>query len=119
MTPASAIDMLDRFLAENGEDVILRRLVGLGPESTDEDIPVRAHVRGLREDELIAGATQDDRMLIMSPTEITAANWPGGVFSLPSANDKAVVADVVCNAEFVNAIRMAGQVVRIEMRVRG
>lgn len=119
MTPASAIDMLDRFLVRNGENVTLRRIVGTGPGATNQDLTVRAHVRSFKEDELIAGISQDDRLLIMSPTEITAANWPGGVLSLPRKGDKAIVSGAPCNAEFVKPIRMAGQVVRIEMRIKG
>lgn len=119
MTPAAAVEMLDRFLVENGEDAVLRRLVGLGPAAVSQDLGIRAHIRGLKEEELIAGMSQDDRILIMSPTEILAADWPGGVFSLPRKGDKAVVSGTVSNAEFVKPIRLAGQVVRIEMRIRG
>ncbi len=119
MTPASSIASLDRFLVKRGEDVTLRRIVGTGASPDNQDCTIRAHVRALKDDELVANVKQDDRMLIMSPTQIMAANWPGGAFELPAENDKAIVAGTPCNAEFVKPIRMAGQVVRIEMRIRG
>ena len=108
MTPAEAVETLDRFLVETGENVTLRRIVGTGPSATNQDITVRAHIRSFKEDELVAGISQDDRLLIMSPTEITTASWPGGVFSLPRKGDKVVVSGAPCNAEFVKPIRMAG-----------
>jgi hypothetical protein len=119
MTPAAAREMLDRFLAKRGEDVTLRRSIGTGAAPTNHDAVVRAQVRALKEDEIVGKAAQDDRMLIMSPTQIAAQSWPGGTFSEPRRGDKAIVSGVPCNAEFVKPIRMAGQLVRIEIRIRG
>jgi hypothetical protein len=118
--PERAIAALDRALMRTGHDVTLRRLAAANAASGYHDATVRAHVRSLREDELLAGITQDDQLLIMSPTQIAAAAWPNGTSDIPRKGDKVIVSGTaVANVQFVKPIRLGGTLVRIEMRIRG
>jgi hypothetical protein len=116
VTPEAAIEMLDRQLARNGSDVEMYRLVGTGPTATKQGlgVPVRAHVRTLNEDELTAGLTQDDHMVILSPTSFTA--WPPG---RPQKGDKVILEGLPCNVEVPRPIRINGTLVRLELKVKG
>lgn len=69
MTPQAAIDMLDRLLAARGQDVVLRKL-------PSTDITVRALVRTQGASDLVTGIAQSDSTVIISPTQINAAQWP-------------------------------------------
>lgn len=65
------IESLDRALARSGQTVTLRRL-------TNTDLAgIPAMVRGYSPDELVDGITQQDSFVIISPTQINAAGWPG------------------------------------------
>lgn len=123
------IDDLDDALAESGEDIILRRSVGT-VNPINIDVTVRANVRWLRgPTELVDGFSQDDLKIIISPTQIAAAQWPGsGVNnpapfnvdrSLPRRNDWAIVKGRRYRIEAVNPIAVLGGVVRIEMLTKG
>jgi hypothetical protein len=116
VTPAAAIDMLNRFLAEDGQDVEMYRIVGTGPTATKQGLgtPIRAHVRSLNESELTAGLTQDDHLVILSPTSFAA--WPP---AHPEKGDKAVVEGLPCNVQIVKPIRLNGVLVRLELKVKG
>jgi hypothetical protein len=106
---------LDRALARAGEPIVLRRVVGTNPQ-TWFDVTCQASVRGYRPEQLIGGITQTDSFVILSPTQILDAQWAGGI---PKVNDKAIVQGRVRNVEFVAPIYVGGELVRIEMRVRG
>lgn len=116
MTPADAIAMLDRQIAEHGQTVAFERIVGTGPTATGQggDVLIAAHVRTLREDELIAGMTQNDLMVIVSPTAL--ASWP---FGLPAKGDKVVIDGRKHNIELPQPIKIAGTLVRLNLKVKG
>ena len=116
MTPAEMIDMLDRSLATNGQDAEMYRIVGSGPTATKLGLgtPIRAHVRTLNEDELTAGLTQDDHMVILSPTSF--ASWAPGQ---PKKGDKVMIEGLPCNVEVLKPFRPSGVLVRLEMKVKG
>jgi len=128
MTPAAAIAMLDRFLARDGETVVLRRIIGAAV-FTNIDVTCRASVNDYSAQELVGPILQTDSRVIMSPTEITLAQWPGGMAPLlppfdvdqriPRINDKLIVGGRLHNIAFVNSISMANVLVRIEMRIAG
>lgn len=108
---------LDAALAEDGEDVILRR-------SSFGDLTVRAFVRAVSPEQLAAGVKQDNSNVIISPTEIIAAGWPGTVSEtedtrVPKLSDKLVIAGRVRQIEFVAPIYVAGELVRMDIRVTG
>lgn len=122
------IAALDDALLQAGEDVVLRRSVGAGNQAKTP-VNVRACVRGYQPHELIGPITQLDLKLILSPTQLVAAQWPGGAAptqapfnphpNLPKVNDDAIVQGRLRNVEQVNAFFVEGALVRIELRVRG
>lgn len=129
MTPQRAIAMLDDFLRKRGQDVVLRRmqLVG-GAQSVAASVTCRAHDRGLgrgyQANQLVGNLTQQDNVLIMSPSEIIAAGWTSGRAAgedqrVPLRGNQVVVAGQVRSVESVNAIYMAGELVRIELQHSG
>lgn len=118
---------LERALARKGETIILRRLT-LAPLAVQSaiDVTCRAFVSGYRPEELIGGITQADSLVIISPKEIIASQWPGGqpptsasTANLPRRNDKAVIQGRERNVEAVGPFYVDGELVRIEMRVTG
>ncbi len=115
-TPAGSVSRLDASLARRGEDVKLRRLT-LGPNSLQIpfDCDVRASILPLEAKELVGGIDQTWSRVILSPTQINAAQWP-----LPiRKGDKIVQGGKARNVEFVKAKNMAGTLVRIELMVGG
>ena len=125
MTPADAIDMLDRHLAENGEDCTLRRKDGV--PLTDKDVTVRASVRGLRAEEIVGTATQAWSKVVISMTQILAAGWPAGHVltpdavdpRLPRTNDFLVVKGKQRQIMFADPVAVDGTVVRVNLTVAG
>jgi hypothetical protein len=109
---------LDDALAEYGADIVLRRVTGVAPSTTNIDVTVRAAVRSFQPQELVGGIMQTDSRVIISPTQITAAAWPGDG-TLPRANDKLVIAGRVRNVKVVDPIYLGDDLVRIEMAVAG
>jgi len=85
VTPATAIDMLDRQLSAHGEDCILRRKEGA--PLTTKDCTVRASVRDLTAQELVSTGMQAASEVIMSMTQVLAAGWPAGHVVTPGAVD--------------------------------
>lgn len=128
MDPASTIAALDRSLAIAGEPATLRRTVGSANQA-DFDVAVTAHVRGYKGDELTGAIEQHDLKVIISPTEIIAAGWPGpssvhaseaGIDKrVPKRGDTVIIAGRTYNVESAAPMRMAGTLVRIELQVRG
>lgn len=120
---------LDEALAYAGEDVILRRTVGAGAAAVNVDVLVRASVRAFRPDELVGTISQSDSMVIISPTQIATAQWPGGQPvsgaihqadpRVPKIGDKAIIQGRIRNITFVKPILVAGELVRVEMTVAG
>jgi hypothetical protein len=108
MMPADAIAMLDRALARNGSNVLLRHMAN-GTQASAET--VRAFIRGYKPDEVIGSIQQGDSLVIISPT---------GLVALPKQNDKIVVGTRVRNVQSPPVEVMVGdQIVRIELLVRG
>jgi hypothetical protein len=108
MSPEAAIGMLDRQLAEHGEDVILRHTAAGGVQSSET---VRAFVRGYKPNEIAGEVEQGDELLIISPTGLGASAKKGDRVSIGSRTR--TIASVPVE------LRLGGQVVRIELRVNG
>ena len=125
MSALSHISALDRGLAARGEDVVLRRISGSGATATSVDVTCRAVVRGYRPEELVGGIAQGDSQVILSPSEIRASGWPdpdgspSGSASLPRKGDKLIVQGRMRTIEAVAPILVAGELVRIDLQVRG
>ena len=72
------IARLDRSLAkERRVDHTAARIVGT-TNSVNIDVKCRAFVRAFRPEELVGTISQTDSQVIMSPTQIDEAQWPGG-----------------------------------------
>lgn len=117
---------LDASLAADGEWINLQRLTGtvLIPFKVD----CIAFVRGYAAVDLIASIVQRQRKVIMSPTQIIRAGWPGPNSSatptakdrrIPIKGDKVIVGGGPCSVEEAGGINLDGDLIRIEMRVLG
>lgn len=109
------IDALNRALARAGEDVVLRRNTGTPTVPVNTDVTCRAAVRSPTAQELVAGYTQTDSVVILSPSEATAASWPLPV----RKGDRVLIQGRFRAVESVNPIFVAGELVRINLRVLG
>lgn len=127
-TAEAEIAKLDRMLASRGEDVILQRITGTANQAV-ASVTCRGFVRGYAPHELLAipASTQADCHVVIGPTEILAAQWPGARIassqvpdpSLPRQGDKLVIAGKPRTIQRVDARRVAGTLVRIDMQVAG
>lgn len=118
------ITELDASLDEVGQDVILRR-VG----APTQDVTVRVVLRAFRPEELVGGITQKDVLVILSPTQIRDANWPGTIdmgvapFNppvwMPKTNDKIIALGRQYNVTYVKPFVVNDEVVRIELTATG
>jgi hypothetical protein len=126
----SYISDLDDALRENGEDIILRRIVGT-KNVLNNDVTVRAMVRRVGRDieTLVAGVKHDDLEVVMSPTQILEAQWPGGVIpraapfnpdeQMPRRGDRLIVKGRIYRVEAADHLTVGGEVVRIELLTLG
>lgn len=123
MSAAAEILELDRSLADVGEDLVIRRVTGTTSQ-TNTDLAVRGSVRGYQPQELTTNIIQGDTKVILSPTQINAAGWPGvsgGVLDhrVPRRGDKAIVQGKTLNIEAAAPIYVDNTLVRLELQVRG
>lgn len=127
MTSQHIID-LDASLAENGEDIVLRRLVG----GVLKSVTVRAHVRSfnLSASDIVTGISKVPFVVRISMTQIRAAGWPQGAPapaappfnvdpSIPVIGDTVVIKSTVRTVKAVDPRVVNGEVVRIQMMVEG
>lgn len=77
---------LDAALLAAGEDIVLRRQVAAGSNIANIDVGCRARVDTVGADEIAGTIAVSDLKISMSPTEILAAQWPGGVPVYPVTN---------------------------------
>ncbi|MBO9631207.1 MAG: hypothetical protein J7516_17525, partial [Shinella sp.] len=77
MKPLAAIDMLDRQLAKHGEDIVITRIVKRGGVNVAETVTCRAFVKSVSADEIAGKIMAEDLKVIISPTQILDAGWPG------------------------------------------
>ncbi len=113
------IAALDEALATVGEDIVLRRVTGEDPNTTNVDVICRAVVRTFEPEELVGGIAQTVSRIIVSPSAIEAAGWPGSGPNIPRRLDQVIIAGRVRDIEAVDPIHVGGRLVRIELRVLG
>ncbi len=129
---SALISALDGALAQAGEDIILRRVIGVAPNQTNIDVTCRARVDAATVQQIVANIPATDFNIIISPTQINNAQWPGGtVPTLPPFNvdqrvpriggpDKVLMRGQAPKAiAFVDPKFINGELVRIDMRVTG
>ena len=107
MTPATAIGMLDRALARDGETIVITHNVA---GSTPITQSVRASLRGYRADELTDSIDEHDSFGILSPTALSF---------IPVKLDRATIQGQVRVIQNVDTIMVADAVVRVEIQVKG
>lgn len=113
------IDALDRSLVRARSGTItLRRLPTV-------DVTCPASIRGYLPAELVNGITQQDCKVILSPTQINAAVWPGPQGSgpdirIPSRNrgDLCIINGEIRTVQAAVGLYVQGVLVRIELQVR-
>jgi hypothetical protein len=88
MSAAALISALDSaLLAGAWEEIILRRVVGTAPNQVNIDVKCIARVDAMKVEEIVAGIPATDLNIVISPTQINNAQWPGGqVPALPPFN---------------------------------
>ncbi len=113
MTPAAAIAMLDRQLAQHGQSVTLRRLVSNQP---DAEHATRAFVRNYRPQEVTAGITIGSSNVVLSPTGLAGSAFAA---DLPKAVDKIVILGRQRNILAAEPVVVDDVLVRINLVVAG
>ncbi len=73
------IAALDNTLLRAGEDVVLRRVAGKSPNAVNVDVTVRAVARTVSADQVVGTIAQNDLNVVISPSQIIAGQWPGGL----------------------------------------
>ncbi|MGV1867220.1 MULTISPECIES: hypothetical protein [unclassified Rhizobium] len=122
LTPEQIIGDLDAFLLESGEDAIMRRVAG----SVKADVAVRARVRGVNAQKVVGTITATDLDVVISPTQILAAGWPGETQQdgaadprIPRINDSMVVKGKQRQVKLSDPIFVGGAWVRCNLVVAG
>lgn len=116
------IDALDAGLAANGESVRLMRMATPPATGILMEVACMAVMRGYAPSEVAAGSgiTQQDQVMIVSPSSLVAAGWPGaGLSPVPRKGDRVVTATGVMAVQAASGISVGGELVRIEAQVRG
>lgn len=109
MTPAEAINALDRALVEAGETVTFRsQAAGV------QDVTVNAFVRSAESSDLVGAVQQTLRNIVISPTGFET--WPDGH---PVEDDWCVISGQECSILPAKPKRMADTLVRIDLVVKG
>lgn len=114
------IEALDRALSRSRQTITLRAL----PAVDLAGVP--AVVRGYAPNELVDGITQQDSFVVISPTQINAAGWPGAQVSgqrdirIPNKNrgDLCIINGQTRAVQAGVGIYVRDVLVRIEFRVR-
>lgn len=105
MTPADAIQSIDRQIASHGQVAKLERGSGFSGD-------IRVFHRGYRPDELSGGIQQGDSTAIVSPTDLGAAG-------IPKRLDKLTVGGRKRNIETAEPVYMNDVLVRVNLWLRG
>lgn len=107
MTPAEAIAMLDGQLSRHGQDVVFHLVMNGLP---DAGRTVRAFVRGFKPHELVGSITQKDRMVTLSPTDFPVE---------PPEGSRILISGKACRVEAPAGVRLANELVRVNLVARG
>lgn len=122
MSPADARASLDRYLARYGQVVTLIRLASGAQPSVSASVEVRAHVTDFKPQELdgAQGLQIGDSRVIMSTTEVNAADWPSANESrIPRKGDRILVAGRTRTVLYGWAAPyVSGELIRIELAIR-
>jgi hypothetical protein len=122
------VDDLDRSLAEEGEDIVLRRVIG----ANKDEVTVRAHVRSFRlnAEAIAAGIYKQPFVVIISMTQIRAQGWPQHAPTpgappfnvdpaIPIIGDVAIVKGAPKTVKSADPMAVDDEIVRVKMIVDG
>lgn len=121
----------DALINGSWEWVTLRRVVGTAPNTVNIDVRCIARVDAVSPTEIVGGISQDELHVIMSPTQINEAQWPGGQVTpgMPfnvdprvpvKATDKLIVRGKLRTLTFAEPKPgKTGELVRLNLRVSG
>lgn len=114
MTPAVALDSHRRFLAEGGEDIIVRRWSGPSGARVATDVTALARVMGYLSREIVGPVLVGDRKVIMLVDTL------GALLPLTTA-DKLMIRgrEVAIKAVDDNTRRVQGVLIALEIQVAG
>lgn len=127
-TPAGAISRLDAALSRRGEDVTLSRVVKRGASNVTATVTCRASVRAVSSEDISTGAMKaTEYHVVISPTEIMAARWPGqndndqaGINAhVPMVTDVATIQGEPKQVVAAKPIYVGGEWVRADLVVAG
>ena len=120
---------LDAALARAGEDIILTRTVHRSGSNVAVPVTCRAVVRALKLEEVVGNFQMSDQLVILSPSQIFAAAWPGQDDDIPAgstvdhriprANDMVKARGRDMRVILPKSFFVGGELVRIELVVRG
>ena len=123
------IAALDSALQRAGEDCTLRRVAGKSPNAVNVDVTVRAAVRTVSADQIAGTVAQNDLNVVISPSQILAAQWPGGLRDgavqsladprIPRATDFMVIQGRQRQVKAAKPIFVGGAWVRCDLVVAG
>jgi hypothetical protein len=133
VNPDALMAALDQALGAAGsEEIILRRVIGMAPNQVTIDVTCIAKVTAATTEQVEAGIPAASFNIIISPTQIRGAQWPGGTipalppFDVDQSIPRAGTTDKVLmrglppkDVTFVDPVLINGEVVRINMRVLG
>jgi hypothetical protein len=80
------IAALDAALERAGEDVTLTRTVKRGGGTVVSSVVCRAAVRSVSAEQIAGTITLNDLTVVIGPTEILAAGWPGTDDAVPGGS---------------------------------
>lgn len=123
---------LDRRLEQRGEAIALRKRTQAGSTTSWIDCTVPAIIRSLTVEQLIGSITQQNFFMIISPTHLTRAQWPGGrtpaatgsLISpsdprIPTTSDQVIFRGRTTGIQRVAPVFDSGECIRIELSVIG
>ena len=130
MTPVAAINALDRALSIRGQDAALERPTGNNQAWIT--VNVRCMVAGYQPHELTetpgSGIQVGDSKVILSPTQINEARWPGGFVlgsttqgdqRVPKPNiDRMIISGKTRSVISADPLYVDNILVRLEIQVR-
>ncbi len=124
--PQALIADLDDAL-KDGEEFVLRRVTGSGDSAVNTDVTCLGRIDAVTTEDIAAGFKATDLNVILSPTQINNAGWPGaspgpGIDPrVPLANgpDKAIIRGYTRQILFPKPFYVAGTLVRLELKVSG
>ena len=122
---------LDRQLRLRGEEVLLQRQTGSSTQSLTK-ATVRGVVKTLGIQQLIGGISQTNYIVIISPSDLRRAGWPGAITAtiptaglplkdgvIPTTSDKMWFRAALKSISRVDALYDGDDCVRIEMYCTG